>query len=460
MKASWHVLETTPLLWNWHLDAICDHVEALVLDWLAVRQGRSTNQRFRNLLINVPPGSCKSRIVSVCLPAWFWLHDPTWKVLFVSANPRVAVRDSVYCRDLILSDWYQRTFQPSWRLREDQNAKTSFWNTCGGIRSAFGINSRITGDRVDAVVFDDPHDAQEALSRVKRENVIERWNNAIANRLVNHRHSIRLGIMQRVHLEDLSGHLLRSGDWTHLRIRQEFAGHDPPTPLGWVDPRSEHGQLLHPERFPPDEIAKEKRNPFYWSAQHQQDPIPETGALCNPRWFGEYEELPVLEQVVTSVDSAFSESDVSDPWAVITFGLHQGLIYVLDVRVRQCNYPDGKRMVLAAMAAHSSDLLLIEDAASGQALVDDLRVDYPQIAVVPIKPRGTKTQRFAAVTPLIEAGRVVLPKYASWKTDYITELCGFPFAPHDDQVDATSQFLQWWKTRPIFVVPKDIIKKY
>ncbi|HYW18495.1 MAG TPA: LAGLIDADG family homing endonuclease, partial [Nodularia sp. (in: cyanobacteria)] len=200
VRESWQVLEpSTDLLWNWHIDVMCWHIQETLLDWFKHKQNPHYVQRIQNLLINVPPGSLKSRCLSVCTPAWMWTICPSWRAIFLSSNPRVALRDSVYCRDVIESDWYQKRFSPDWKLRVDNNSKSSFWNTKGGVRSAFGFNSRITGDRGDFIAWDDPHDAQEVNSELIRQGVIDRWDSAIRNRVNDLKSSVRIGIMQRLH---------------------------------------------------------------------------------------------------------------------------------------------------------------------------------------------------------------------------------------------------------------------
>ncbi|RYG95287.1 MAG: hypothetical protein EON58_14505, partial [Alphaproteobacteria bacterium] len=209
----WHVLEpATPLEYNWHIEAVCLHLEAAIEDWITVQNWRKYRQskqvtrlvggvqvrmeeaagddaekaplqRIQNLLINIPPGTAKSRIISVFFPAWVWLKWPAFRWIYLSANPRVAERDSVFCRDLIESAWYRDSFKIAWRLRQDNNGKRSFWNTAGGFRSAFGFFSRITGDRADAIVWDDPHDADEVHSDTMRQAVLDRWDGAVGNRV-------------------------------------------------------------------------------------------------------------------------------------------------------------------------------------------------------------------------------------------------------------------------------------
>lgn len=289
VRYGWHVLEAaTPLDWNWHVDAVCLHIQSVLEDWIKHQADPSYVQRIQNLLINIPPGTAKSRLVSVMTPAWMWVKHPTWRAIFLSANPRVAMRDSIYCRDVLESDWYRDWFKPEWELAEDQNAKGLYRNTLGGYRQAMGFKSKITGDRADALFVDDPHDASEVESDVIREAVIDRWDSTVSNRVNDLRSSVRIGIMQRLHSADWSGHILKSGVWEHLCLPQEYEPkRAKTTKIGWSDPRTEEGELLFPKRFTPEIIQQERARlgSMGYAGQHQQNPVPSEGGVFKHAWF-------------------------------------------------------------------------------------------------------------------------------------------------------------------------------
>lgn len=512
LQASWHVLEpATPLEWNWHIDAICLHVEGVLMDWLRHKRDPSYQQRVLNLLINVPPGSLKSRIVSVCTPAWFWLLEPSWRAIFLSANPRVALRDSVLCRDLIESDWYNDTFKPSWRLRADNNAKSSFWNTAGGVRNAGGIDSRITGDRGDALLIDDPHDAEEVESEVKRLHVIERWDNAIANRINDMRSSVRIGIMQRLHELDWGGHVKGQG-WAHLCIRQEFEPGIDPTPLGWNDPRQRAGELMDPNRFTTEIIAAEKTRLGVrgYSAQHQQNPSPSGGGMFKIRnW--RLAATPVeCKRFVMSVDATFKGTKKSDYVAIgvvgqtapVRFGSKlgandfKGRPTLVKVPEHQYWLPyvwrgkagiiETEQQIVRIAEKHPEAYKkLVEDKANGSAIIERLGSIFAGIE--PYSPgKNSKEERASAIAPIQERGDIILPADAEvsaaliamglesitvgewwdmnppphessaehvpvveWAKEFIDECATFPTGAYDDQVDMLSQAVLWSEQNPV-----------
>lgn len=504
VKQSWHVLEPgAELTWNWHIDAMCLHAEVLLIGWMRsqpginwrspletlltwLRQGTAelqacvegleawrdredAQQPYQNLLINVPPGSLKSRTISVCLPAWMWLHVPRWRSLFLSANPRVAMRDALFCRDLVESKWYRDTFQPAWGLRADQSAKSNYWNTAGGMRFAFGMTAKITGDRADALFIDDPHDAEEVKnSEARRLEVLERWDNAIRNRVNDLRYSVRLGIMQRLHTEDWSGHVLSKGGWEHLSIEQEFDAEVERrglSSLGWDDPRSQPGELMFPIRFPAEVLTEEKEvlGSFGYAGQHQQRPVPLEGGLIKAKDIGRYNTpRSRYDQIVISLDSAKKKGTSNCPWSWGVFGVTRDSYDLLSVHTERHDYPSGKRTMLNLILQWNPDAVLIEDKSSGTILLQELKdpkdagkaaagLGGRRINAIAILPEADKITRMATQTPTIEAGWLRLPENAPWLPDFEAVLFSYPRSSISDPIDMLSQFLKWAKARSVSV---------
>jgi predicted phage terminase large subunit-like protein len=459
VRQSWHVLEgDNQLDWNWHIEAICLHVQETLLDWLRHRNDRGYQQRIQNLLINVPPGSGKSRIVSVCAPAWMWLYCPSWRAIFLSGNPRVALRDSMYCRDIIESSWYQDTFKPQWELRDDQDAKSSYWNTEGGQRMAFGIKSRITGDRADALFIDDPNELKE--SKAVRDATNERYGSAIHNRVNDRRTSVRIGIQQRTEIDDWTGGRLEQGGWALLKIRSRYrppsADEETTTPIGWTDPRTEDGELMDPVRNPESVLEEDQRTlgTAGMDAQHQQDPQPLEGGMIKLDWFQRYKTPPLRhparDRLVISIDTANKASELAD-YSVFTVWLcRDGFFYLLDVWRKQVEFPELKRAYESICLKWLPNEVLIEDKASGQQLIQEYRskpIEGKIYPIFPVEPCGDKVMRMSLESPAIEAKQCYLPEAAAWLPDYESEIARFP-KQTKDQVDSTSQFLMRMRTRP------------
>ena len=464
-RLSWPQLEQTQtLILNWHLEAICDHVQATLEDWIAhkkweiAREKASQNgtkflkpepvQRIRDAIYNIPPGSSKSRIVSVCTPAWMWLHWPSWRSMFLSANPRVALRDSMLCRDLIQSEWYRRSFYPDWQLRDDQRAKSLYWTTKGGFRIAGGWFSKVIGERVDGLFMDDPNDPEEAKSDQMCETVNSRYDSGIANRVSDARTSTRNLIQQRLSVKDLTGHLLEKGGWHLLSIPMEYepsrikddpdyAKNEIPrvTAIGFSDPREAVGELLDKERFPPEEVAKAKDDlgPFGYAGQMQQRPAPLEGGIWKRRWLGYWvpEGIalpPVIELLsdgsfhtcdqkvlparfdfkLQSWDMAFGKSETSSMVVGQIWALAKIDRFLLDQVRDQLDFNE-TQTAFRTLSGNWPEVetKLVENKANGPAIISSLKGEFSGILAV--EPEGDKVARALAEQGTFESGHVFLP---------------------------------------------------
>lgn len=445
-QAAWHVVEpSTPLIWNWHLDAICMHVQAL----LERKLGK------QNLLICVPPGSMKSTIVSVMAPAWMWIRRPDWRATFAAGAASVAVRDSLRTRAIVESVWYRSTFAPSWSLSSDANQKTAFENTTTGFRQATTTGAKITGQRPHAIFCDDPLDAGDTFSKAAREACATWWMHAYANRIADPTSGSRCLIAQRLHQQDLPGVILETegADWEQLIIPME---HEESrriiTSLGWTDPRQEDGALMFPQRFTPAVVAAERarlgRSGF--DGQHQQRPSAAEGELfrngCLQLWPAS-EPLPQFSRIVQSWDTAFSERTTADYSVGFTLGQFDRGVMILD-RVRaRLSFPELKVAALQMAAAHPPSAVLVEYKASGQSLVQVLQQETA-LPIVPVNVGTDKVSRANACVPAWESGRVFALANLPWLAELLDELTSFPKAPHDDMVDSLSQALIYLMQQP------------
>lgn len=472
VQASWHVLEpSTPLTWGWHMQAICDHVESLLVGWMRSQSDRAALPDVQNAIVCVPPGSSKSRISSVCAPAWLWVRHPAARIQAMSANPRIAVRDSVLCRDLISSDWYQHTFRPRWKLKDDQNSKTLFSNTVGGTRSAFGAGAKITGARADVSIFDDLIDARDRHSSIKRESVNDWLSSAAFSRVNDERRSLRLMIGQRLHVEDPVGYVMDRlpGRWEMLVIPQEWEETQRRTTwLGWSDPRTQEGELMCPERFDSKSVedARKLLGAAEYAAQHQQRPAPASGNIFQRDWLNnrwKSETLPPrFDTLWVSVDPANAESPTS--YVVIQlWGSLRGQRWLLD-QVRGRLSPMTTEQAIRDGVARwregygRVDAIIVEAKAAGPGVMERLRQEIPGVLAWPPKgaPMGSKEERAAGVEPQVASGNVIIPDPSmpgfGWVHDFVEEVVTFPFYGSDDQVDAMTQALSFASQRTARVI--------
>jgi hypothetical protein len=238
VRQAWPIVEpSTPFVVGWHIDAIIEHLAAV------------TRGQIRNLLINVPPRHMKSLLVSVFWPAWEWIKWPERRWLYSSYGAQLSIRDSVKCRRLIESPWYQHRWRDRLALTTDQNTKGRFDNDRSGYRLSTSVGGAATGEGGDRIVCDDPHNVQEAESDSVRKGTNDWFDVVMSTRVNDPKTAAKVVVMQRCHQQDLSGHLLEQGGWEYLCLPAEYEGSRRATSTGFVDPRQEHGELLWPERF-------------------------------------------------------------------------------------------------------------------------------------------------------------------------------------------------------------------
>jgi len=459
-RDGWAVLEpSTPLLWSWPYEEVCAHLQATIEDWAERQHRPSFVQRVRSLLCTLPPGCLKSRLLSYLIP-WAWLRWPELRAIALSCNPRVALRDSMYSRDVIASDWYQRTFAPSWKVRQDSDAKGMYSNTAGGFRSAMGFDARIVGERGDLIIVDDPHDPEEAESDVQREAVNERWDSSIGNRVNDLGSSIRIGIAQRTHEDDWSSRRIAEG-WTHLDFPMLY---EPDracvTPLGSPDRRTIVDECLHPERFPPEVIAAERLRvgERRWATLYQGRPSKAGGSLVKLAdlrfhrapgrpdaassrpsgcWKGPSVETPSsMDSICIAGDLAMGRATKDGDYNVIgAIGRKGSSFFVLEMWRARADFPAVQAKYRELSARYPLARKVVERAAAGASLEASLRAEIPGLISVP--PQGSKLQRLHAVLSFFDAGNVHFDEYMPGLDVAITELVTFP-ARHDDVVDFLS----------------------
>lgn len=452
VRQAWHVIEpATPFSDNWHIQGICEHLEAV------------TRGDIRNLLINMPPRCAKSTIVSVMWPCWVWIQHPDRRWMFSSYALSLAIRDSVKCRRLIESPWYQRHFGDAFQLADDQNAKSRFENDRRGYRLAMSVGSGVTGEGGDAVVVDDPHNVKTADSEAIREATLEWWDQAMSTRLNNPKTGAKVIVMQRVHDGDLSGHVLQQGGYEHLMLPMEYEPSQAHvTAIGWTDPRREDGELLWPSRIGPTEVATLKRTlgPYGYAGQCQQRPTPREGGFLKREWLGQrYRAVAPLTRLIQAVDSAFKAGVSTDYSVIATWGASetpgaQGY-HLLHVWRERVAYPELIRAIKDQHAAASSrfgravEAILVEDKGSGQSAIQTLRAET-KLPIIGVPAVGSKEARFDDVTPLFQSGRIWLPDdslLAPWLDDWIDEHIHFPRGAHDDTVDTSAYALAYLRDR-------------
>jgi predicted phage terminase large subunit-like protein len=503
IREAWPILEPArPFVPAWHIDVVAEHL-------MAVSAGE-----IPRLLINQPPNTTKSMTTAVCWPAWDWMLNPHLRWLFASYAEKFAFRDSRKMRDLVLSRggrpegslFQRRGYQgvlallgQAWGITTDQNTKGRYDTTAGGMRLATSVDGQATGDHGDRIVVDDPLNPKQARSTADRETVNRWWDETMTSRFIDE-HASAVIVHQRLHEQDLAGHLLEQGGWHHLCLPAEYVPNHQFTypakvllPSGREidgDPRTDPGELLDPVRLSATALdGHRKMGAYAFAGQYQQQPAPEGGGMFKQQWFiGESARrwAPGFDvylehgwdRLVWSWDMAFKDTKGSDFVVGQLWGFHGADAYLMaQIRGRFDFVATCHVVVAGALYEPRATAKLVEDKANGTAVIAQLRRKVT--GLIAIEPSGSKYARAAAVAPRSEARNVILPaadtipcpvSYVdaggrehpltpTTVADWVHEHTVFPAGANDDQVDAHSQALTWANPQPrtIVAVPGELV---
>lgn len=429
-----------------------DFVRATFLEVIAAKLDAVRRGRIKRLIICLPPRSLKSHLASVALPAWCLGHDPSLEIIAVSYGQDLAEKFARDCRTLMGEAWYQALFSRT-RLPGRQSV-TDLRTSRHGTRFATSIGGVLTGRGADIIIIDDPLKPTDALSDPERNRANEWYDNTLLSRLNSKKDGAIVIISQRLHQDDLVGHVLASDDWEVLSFPAiATADENVPivTPYGIRHFNRKLGEPLHLEREPLEVLQslKETMGEYNFEAQYQQAPTPLGGAMIKTAWLQYYEPgtEPPFSSIVQSWDTANKPGELNDYSVCTTWGARDGRFYLLHVLREKLNFPDLKRAVRSQAATFKPQTILIEDKASGTQLIQELRNE----AVFGIKsyqprPGSDKRMRLHEQATGFENGLVYLPSDAPWLSEYRLELTTFPGSKYDDQVDSTSQALDYMRS--------------
>lgn len=424
-----------------------EFVWAPFLEQIAAKLEAIRRGEIKRLIICLPPRSLKSHLASVAFSAWCLGHNPALKIIAVSYGQDLAEKFARDCRTLMSEGWYQVLFSKT-RLPGRQPV-TDLRTTRHGSRFATSVGGVLTGRGADIIIIDDPLKPTDALSDPARNGANDWYDNTLLSRLNNKKDGAIVIISQRLHQDDLVGHVLAGGQWEVLSFPAiATTEEDVPmaTPYGIRRFRRQVGDALHPSREPLEVLLglKETMGEYNFQAQYQQEPAPLGGAMIKTSWLKYYERgsEPQFSSIVQSWDTANKPGELNDYSVCTTWGVRDGRFYLLHVLREKLNFPDLKRAVRAQSAKFRPQTILIEDKASGTQLIQELRAE----ALFGIKsyeprPGSDKLMRLHEQATGFENGLVYLPSEAPWLSDYRLELTTFPGSKYDDQVDSTSQAL-------------------
>lgn len=476
VRAAWPQIEgNRALAWNWHLDLI----SSALAD---VESGA-----HRRVILNVPPRATKSTLVSVMFPLWVWARDPSRQFMFASYSWGLAQDHAYKRRALLESDWYGEHYGYLVQPRGDRANIMNIATTAGGLIYSTSSRGSVLGRGSDYLVLDDPNDTKEPESQVQR-RTLHNWYDVVWSTRANDQATVReIVIQQRTHLEDITGHALKIGTWRHIKIPMEFE----PSSRVAGDPRQTKGELLDPVRFPREEVEALKRRlgPYAAAGQLQQEPFPLGGGMIRADWFrkwraserqpehlqtedGQYHFDPRRTLRFAVVDPAVTgkevgEKKISDPdYTVIAacaaLSTPRGpYLFLLDLVRERMEGPDiiprlqamHRRWKFSIIGIESTafQLMLFQQAKRLDLPVREISTRADESAIYRIDK--DKTGRVLAATPMLADGRVFLPEYAPWLSDFLAEVTAFPNAAHDDQADVLAYSIaiaEKYKGEPIY----------
>ena len=452
----------------------------LVPDWImgrhihliADRLQKVESGEMKRLMVFLPPRSSKSVICSKLFPAWYVGRHPQHEILTVSHSDQLASDFGRSVRDLVNFDLFNTVF-PDVALRSDVRAAGKWKTNQGGTYYAAGVRSQIAGRGAHVAILDDVMSEEDSFSETGRRYVKEWYPSGLRTRIMPNGSIVIINT--RYHEDDLCGWLLRQESQIELENKWEVIKIP-----AWVDEPSSKmlnlpvGSSYFPE-WKPSEILKNDEEEIkasngsrYWESLYMQNPVPDTGGIIKKKWlkWWDYDEPPACDYIIQTYDTAFSTKTTADFSVIQTWGIFEHMetdstgrenwvsnLILLGNEKGRFDYPALRTKAQELYDYHKPDVCIIEKKASGQSLIQDLR--RAGLPVLDYIPDRDKTARVYAATPLMEAGRVWLPKGYEWSDDLYGEAITFPNARHDDQVDAMTMAIHYMKESWNLLHPDD-----
>ena len=358
----------------------------------------------------------------------------------------LSIKHSLDCRFILSSDWYQKLF-PHTTLNTKQNQKSKFLTSQNGFRFATSVGGSATGEGGDILIIDDPHNPTQINSFSVRNKTINWFEQTFVSRLNNKNTGAIILVMQRLHEHDLAGHLIKNGGWEIIKI-PAIATKNLKFIMGKKEYSFKEGELLNAKRDKLEFLQnlEQEIGTRTYTAQYLQEPLPQNFNLLNLddiHFFTNYP--PHFEYYIHSWDTAIKTSEKADYSVCTIWGVVNKQYYLLSMIRQKLTYPNLKNLIEKKNAKYKPKYILIEDKASGQSIIQDLKLSGYQ-NIYPIKPKFDKITRFASIVPLLQSGKFLFLKNANFMHILLKELTNFPNTTHDDIVDSISQCVQFTKT--------------
>ena len=423
--------------YNWHFEYLCDILSGEVERML------KKEDKERDYIINVPFRSGKSTLISIILPVWCWLKDPSISLITVSATEALAVKFSHQSKILIESLWFQERFGDKFKLRMDSKSKGNYLNDRGGRREAFGISGTILGSGCDIMLCDDLQ-SPENVTPLGLKNTIQSFQDVLYSRLNDPRINFRIIMQQRLRENDISGYLLKVNPhkWNLICIPAILTKDVSPIEL------IEHYEdgLFWPSRFSQkviNDFQSTMRSQMF-AGQLLQRPTVEEGDVIKRAWFQIIPLSKILNEKVDwcmFLDTAYTNKTKNDPSGILIAGKLRGDIIIRKVYQRWLQFHELLDDIKEQQIIYNIKKIYVEQKASGISISQELK-RQTTFSIIPVSPQGRdKMARVIACQPSMESGRVILVE-DEWNELFLSEVASFPFGSHDDLVDDLSYSIE------------------
>jgi len=435
IKQGWHVLERkSNFKSGWHIEAICEHLMALY------------NGDIKDLVINIPPRHMKSLSCCVFFPAWIWIQEPAFRFLFTSYAETLSTRDSLKCRRVIQSPWYQANWGDRYHLTSDQNAKQRFENSEMGYRLSTTVDGKNTGEGGDGICVDDANNVKKAESDLIRIGTNIWWDETMSSRLNDPETGWTLIIQQRTHEGDLTGHVLEKDlGFTHLCLPARYEGKKLLTKIPMdaprQDPRTEIDEPLWKEHYPEEALTnlENKMGEYARAGQLQQRPAPRGGGMFPTAKFRVVNGFD--SKIVASVrywDKAATEDGGCYTAGVLFHKLEDGTYIVTDVVRGQWEYGKRERYIRQTAELDGKKVhvwIEQEPGSGGKESAEATIKNMAGFRVYAERVTGAKEVRAEPYAIQVEHGNILILN-RDWTKAYIKEHEKYPLSKYKDQVDA------------------------
>jgi len=453
IRQAWNVIEPgKEYVDSWHIHLIGEYMEA-------VNAGQ-----IRRLVINIPPRHMKSIEVTICYPVWTWITHPEKRFIKVSYSDSLSRKHNIIARDIIRSPWYQRNWSSVFSLKNDVNRQNEFKNSSQGFMLSTSVGGALTGEGGDVIIIDDPQNPLMANSEVEREASVNFFKNTLQTRLNNPQTGVFIVIMQRLHENDLTGHILseRLG-YEHLCLPAVAESRTVVIfPVSRKEIVRETGDILNEGRFSREVLddMKKSMGSVQFAGQFQQTPAPAEGIIFKRAWLHNFYAAAPRTTDIQSWDMAFTKGEGSAKVAGFVMGKRGADIYIKDMVNDKMDFTESVAAVRTLSGKwKSARAKVVENKANGPAIVNTLKKEIP--GMVDFNPKGSKEERAMSVTPYFEAGNIHFPdpKTNPWVEDLIRDLLIFPKGTYKDTVDALVQGILYLLDKPSASIGGDDMAK-